>query len=140
MGATLAQIREGLAANLATLDDVQVSPYMLDSPTPPTLQVMGPDQVTYDLAMRGGLDEWTMIVQGFAGGATDKGAQILLDEWISAVGAKSVKAALESDITLGGLIPGLNVQNASGYRIYQLENRAAALGCEWQVTVYNPGS
>ena len=38
---TLRQMREGLAASLAVIPDVQVSPYALNNPTPPTIQILG---------------------------------------------------------------------------------------------------
>jgi hypothetical protein len=138
-GATLAEIRAGLEVRLATIAGVQTSAYMLDSPMPPTLQVMGPDEVSYDLAMARGLDLWRLIVQGFVGSPMDQGAQVNLDEWLAPAGAKSVKAAIEADGTLGGKIQGLHVEKASGYRLYQLENRGSVLGAEWTIQIYNRG-
>ncbi len=139
MAATLAQIRAGLAAALDTIPGCQASAYMLDNPSPPTLQVMGPDAVEYDQAMARGRDNWTIVVQAFAGTPSERTAQELLDAWLSPTGAQSVKTALESDETLGGIIIGLQVARASGYRIYNLPNRAETLGCEFFVDVVNTG-
>ena len=137
MAANLAAIRAGLAANLNTLTgapgNVQVSAYMLSNPTPPTLQVMGPDHIDYDLAMQRGVDELAIIVQGFVGAITDIGAQTNLDLWLAGAGGLSVKAALESDRTLSGSVDDSYVESASGYKIYQLDSQAQVLGAEWTV-------
>jgi hypothetical protein len=144
MGATLQEIREGLATNLRTLSDspnnVQVSPYILDNPTPPSLYVMGPEETIYDLAMQRGLDEWQIIVQGFVGGVTDIGAQIRLDEWLAPSGGNSVKTALEKDKTLGGKVCNIRVVSSSGYRLYHVESQVTTLGADWTCRIYNTGS
>lgn len=143
MAATLAQIRAGIAANLATLTgapgNVQISAYMLGNPTPPTLQVMGPDQIDYDQAMQRGMDEWRFIVQGFVGAATDIGAQVNLDEWLAPAGGLSVKAAIESDRTLAGTVMDSYVESASGYKVYQLDSQAHVLGAEWTIRLLVAG-
>ena len=89
--ADLEPIREGLAANLAAITDCQVSAYMLARPSPPTLQVMGPDEIEYDTAFARGGDSLRMIVQGFVGAVDGKGAQKRLDQWLAGSGAQSVK-------------------------------------------------
>ncbi len=143
MSATLAQIRAGLAT---ALEDAlpttggQASAYMLDNPSPPTLQVMGPEEVQYDQAMARGLDEWTLVVQAFSGSPSDRAAQELLDGWYVPNGSTSVKSAIETDRTLGGIIEDLQVVRASGYRIYNLPNRTEALGAEFFVRILNTGT
>lgn len=138
--ATLAQIREGLKTNLSAIEGCQVSAYMLSNPTTPSLQVNGPDEITYDLSMHRGLDEMTVVVQGLVGSPTDIGRQVVLDEWLAPNGSKSVKAAIEADHTLGGLVAGARVARVSGYRVYALPNQGATLGAEWFVDIHNPGS
>jgi hypothetical protein len=135
----LADIRAALAANLATLTDVQVSPYMLASPTPPCIEIY-PDEVSYDQALQRGLDQWTLIVRAYVGLTTDQGAQIKLDELLAPSGAMSVKAAVESDPDLGGSIDDLRVTRASGYRIYARPGTGELLGCEWTVDIYAVGN
>jgi len=128
-----------LAANLATIPDVQVSAYLLSSPTPPAVYVVGPGQVEYHRAMVNGLDNWTMLIQATAGLTTDQGAQIRLDGFIGATGASSVKAAVESDRTLGGKAQDTVVQSCAGYQLYQTE-RGVFLGAEWTVLVLASGA
>jgi len=139
--ATLAQIREGLAANLSAIPNVQVSAYMLSSPTPPTLWVF-PEETDFDLTMQRGLDCYHLTIQAYIGAVADEGSQVLLDTLLDPASATSVKAAVEADRTLGGAVESLRVTKQTGYRLYQVPNMGHAtsmaqiLGCEWTVEVY----
>ena len=128
----LADIRAGLAANLAALSDVQVSAYALSNPTPPCVEIV-PAEIVYDKALRRGLDSYVVTVRVFVGMASDVGAQKRLDLILASSGSGSVKAAIESDPTLGGKCDDLRVRSASGYRVYGAEGRL--LGAEWDVEV-----
>lgn len=136
---TLAQLRAGLAVNLGAIPDVQVSAYMLAAPTPPAIHVL-PEEITYDAAMRRGLDTWQMTVQAFVGVVSDVGAQKRLDLMLAPTGANSVKAAVEADRTLGGKCDDLRVARATGYQVYSLAGQqGAVLGCEWTVEIIATG-
>ena len=136
MAATMAQIRSGLNTRLATISGIQTSAYMLDSPVPPTIQVMGPEVVEYDDAMQRGLDTYTIVLQAFAGTPESQAAQTIVDGWLAPSGSTSVKAAVEGDITLGGVVASARVARANGYRIYDLPT-GKTLGCEFFVVVHN---
>jgi hypothetical protein len=138
MAVTLTEIREGIAANLAVLDGCQVSAYMMANPTPPAVHLY-PAQVDYDLAMGRGLDQWMFTVQAFVGLSTDIGAQMKLDEFMAPSGSQSVKAAVESDGTLGGIVADTTVVSCTGYRVYARESGSPVLGAEWQVDVLASG-
>jgi hypothetical protein len=139
--ATLAEIRAGIAANLAAVFGVtvQTNAYALGNPTPPTIEVIGPEDVEYDQSMARGLDMWTLKVRGLVGDAADQGAQVNLDLWIAGSGADSVKTAIEADKTLGGKVESLWVESCTGYQLYQLPNNISVLGAEWSVVVFNTG-
>ena len=137
MAATLAEIRAGLVANLASVGDAQ--PYVLDTPPVPCLQIDRVSLIDYDQAYQRGLDYWTLIVRGYVGTQFDIAAQVLLDEWISSTGATSVKAAVESDRTLGGKVQDLTVRTCSGYGYYDLPNHGRTLGAEWTILILNTG-
>lgn len=134
MGATLAQIRTGLAANLASITGLAQSAYVLSNPTPPAAEIE-PGAVEYDQAFGRGHDRWAMTVRVFVGLTTDIGAQKRLDTYLAPSGATSVKTALESDLTLGGTVQDLHVTGCSGYRVYPRQGQAPVLGAEWQLTV-----
>jgi len=132
--ATLAQIREGLATNLREITGCQVSAYMLSQPTTPCLYVV-PGDIEFDQAMQRGMDRWTFRVVALAGLASDIGAQKKLDEFLAPSGATSVKAAVEADRTLGGVVDDLRVTAATGYRTYGQPGGQVHLGVEFTVDV-----
>jgi len=139
-GATLAELRAGIETRLATIPNVVTSAYMLDNPPDLTLQVMGPDQVDYDQAAARGHDNWVFVVQGFSGSPASQAAQMNLDEWLAPTGTNSVKAAIEGDRSLGGIVDDCWVRSASGYREYELPNRGRVLGAEWTLLILNSGT
>src|SRR5262245_54193773 len=117
-------------------------------PTPPGLQIL-PPSVTYDRTMQGSaaavsrhaLDEWMFVVQGFVALTTDLGSQVTLDEMCAPSGTRSVKAALETDRTLGGLVSDLHVRGQSPGALVQFPNGGSPmLLVEWQVQVLAKGS
>lgn len=134
MAATMAEIREGLAANLSAIEGIQVSPYMLGSPTPPAIHVI-PSSIAYDRAMHRGMDEVTMTVQAFVALGLDQGAQMALDELLAPTGSRSVKTAIETDRTLGGKVQHVQVDEMSGYNAVTIVDRGQMLSADWSVTV-----
>lgn len=133
----LGDVRAGIAANLDSIEDVQISAYVLSNPTPPVIWVRPrPESSTYHRAMGDGLSELVMLVQAYVGTPTDVGAQKHLDRFLDLTGPDSVKAAVESDKTLGGVADDLVVQECTGYLEYQRPDGSTALGAEWQVLVY----
>jgi len=129
-----------MADNLALLP-AQVSPYVLSNPTPPAIQMMpGGDAVEYHQAMRNGLELWTMTVQAIVANVGDIAGQKRLDEFLASTGSSSVKAAIESDKTLGGAVMDLIVRSCSGYREYaRADGGGSVLGAEWTVDLYVNG-
>lgn len=139
--ATISDIRAGIAANLAPLaPDAQVSAYMLDAPTAPCVYVY-PAQIDYDQAMHRGLDRLLFTVRAAVQPSLDRGGQASLDEYLAPSGAKSVKALIESDVTLAGLVAGLRVVACSGYKKFLPEQAQGPilLGAEWTIEVFASG-
>lgn len=135
--ADLADIREGLALNLQAIPDLQVSAYLLSRPTPPTVMVGGPEEISW-LEEYGGRPNWTLPVIVYTGMATDVGAQKLLDRYLAPDGLESIRAAIEADPTLGGAVADLAVTSTTGYRTYLVGGGDVLyLGAEWSVTVYD---
>ncbi len=134
--ADLATVREALRVALTTVGtDVQVSGYLLGQPTPPTLQVL-PGEQTYDRAMHRGLDIRTFTIQGFVAYNEGETSQRLLDELMAPTGIRSVKTALETDKTLGGVVSSLHVTSDSGYSMQLHPSGVWMLLCEWTAEVY----
>lgn len=132
--ADLAQIREGLATALRTIPDVQISAYLLSKPTPPTFMVGGPDEVGL-LDEFGGAPTWTLPVIAYTGLAQDIGAQKRLDLYLAPDGPTSIRAAIEADPTLGGIVDSVVVSSITGYRSYLMEGNVVYLGAEWTAEV-----
>lgn len=133
MVATLAQIRAGIAANiLAGTTGLQVNAYMLSNPTAPIAMVGGPDTVDYDRTF-GGAADWTVPVLLYVGLAVDVEAQKLLDGYLAQSG---LKAAIESDPTLGGTVDSIRVTTCTGYRQYLMGDNTIYLGAEWTCEIY----
>ena len=128
----LANIRAGLAANIAVITGIQVSPYTLANPTPPCVEIV-PADVEYDRTFGDGVDKLNITVRVFVGMANEISAQKRLDEYLASSGAKSIKAAIEASPALGGACDDLQVTTATGYRVYGAEGRL--LGAEWNVEV-----
>jgi|SRR5581483_359206 len=136
MAATVSQIRDGLVANLkaAYPGTVQVNKYVLSTPTPPALQIRsGP--VNYDLAMHRGLDDLTMIVQALT--QRSEAGQAQIDLWIAS-GPGGVKAAIESDRTLGGTVNDARVESVSELAVVNI-NQVDLLVVEFSVKTYPEG-
>jgi hypothetical protein len=135
-------IREGIAANLTAAfasihrdQRPQVSAYMLSSPSPPCVQVMGPDEIIYDITFGRGSDTWMFIVQVFVALVSDIGAQKRLDRMLAPTGPESIKEAVERDTKLGGSCKDLRVTRSAGYQQFVLEGRGAVLGSDFTVQV-----
>ena len=133
-------IRAALAASLGVLKGVQAHPYVLGDPTPPTIYVF-PGDTEYDKAAARGLDRVEYTVRALSGAVGDIAAQRTLDKFLANSGPSSVKAALEKDRTLGGVVQTLRVTRHTGYRA--LANPAKPtpyLTVEWTVEMHVAGN
>lgn len=134
--ATMEQIAEGLATNLRSIDGVQVSAWMLASPTPPAIHVV-PPAIEYHQAMQSGFSELTFTVQAFVALASDIGSQKRLAQMRAASGAGSVKAAIEADRTLGGVVKDLIVRSSAEPQVLTLEGGRQILVSDFTVDVWD---
>ena len=134
MPATVSQVATGLATNLATIAGLRTSAYQPEQLNPPfafpTL-----NRIDYHKAFGGGdvVMDWTVNV--IVGRYVDRNAFATLDDFLSFSGAKSVRAAIESDKTLGGVCQTLVLP--SGANITSLSSADAEfLQIQFQVTVH----
>jgi hypothetical protein len=109
----LGDIMDGLATALATISGLQVYGYPPDSVTTPAAVVALPDTITYDDTMARGADRITIPVHVLVGKVSDRSAAAALAGYLSGAGTSSVKAAVESDATLGGAADTARVTEAS---------------------------
>ena len=132
----LTAIRQGLADALSTGlgDGYQVSPWLLASPTYPTVQIM-PGEITYHQAMADGLTFWGFTVRVLLSLSSDIGAQQTLDS-LMGENSSGVKAAIEEDPTLGGVCDDLIVRTVGNYQTYVTANGGHIIGADWTVEVW----
>ena len=133
---TYTDLRVALAANLnaALADFCQVSAYALSQPTAPGVHVL-PAEVDYHNAMRNGDETYWFTVQAFADFSADIGSQVNLDAMLAPTGDHSIKAALESDPTLGGAAYSVQVVSASGYRLVDRAGGGQLVAVDFRVEV-----
>lgn len=135
----LGDIRDGIVANFATfyagtIPYNQFTGYLLTPPEPPCFEIDFPnDGLVFDV---GGSDQLQLIVRGIVSLGEPDEAQQTLDEWLDNEGSTSVKAAIESDRTLGGSVANLNVTRATGHRRLATPDGAAYLAAEWTVDIF----
>lgn len=140
--ARIADIRVGIAdAIKAGLPNVKCTGFLLENPTSPAIEVELAS-ITYDLSMGRGLDDYTFTIRGFASsGVLDEMAQRTLDTWLASTGTSSVKAALESDPTLGGTVNRARVERTGPIRTYTPISSPGStfFGAEWTLRCHAPG-
>lgn len=134
MPATVTQVATGLATNLATITGLRTSVYQPEQLNPPmAFPVL--NSINFHKAMGGGdvVMDWTVNV--IVGRYTDRTAFATLDGYLSYSGATSIRAAIESDKTLGGVCQTLVLP--SGANITSLSSADAEfLQIQFQVTVH----
>jgi len=134
MSATISQMCSGLATNLATVSGLRTSAYQPEQLNPPcAFPVL--NSVTYHAAFGGGDFVADFTVYVIVGRWTDRTAQALLDEMLSYSGSKSIRAALESDLTLGGTSSTLVVSSAASISSVNAAD-AEFLQIQFTVTVH----
>lgn len=102
MPATVSQVAEGIKDRLATIPGLRAFSYEPEQYNPP---VAYPQltQVEYHRAFQGGNVVMSWVVHVVVGRWTDRTAHKALDDYLSYSGARSIRAVLEGDTTLGGV-------------------------------------
>jgi len=105
------QVREGLKANLEAIKGMRVYDLIPSVPVAPAA-VVGQLDFTFDLNNARGLDQANLDVIVLVQRFTERTGQNDLDKYLAGSGAYSIKAAIESDLTLGGACNTLRVTSA----------------------------
>ena len=106
---TVTEIKEGIATALRTISGLRAYSQQPDNVNAPFAWPML-DSITYNGAMGGGLLTHVFTVSVVVGRMAERTAQISLDGFLSYRGTTSVRQALESDRTLGGVVQDLLVE------------------------------
>jgi len=131
---TLADLRSGLGTNLATISGLRVSEDLPEQINPP-MAVVGLQSIEYDQSFQRGLVVYRFQIPLLAARASDRRAQITLDNFMSTTGSSSVKVAVESDKTLGGAAFDVRVTEMGSIGTIELDSNMY-LAAEFVVEVY----
>lgn len=104
-------VRAGIGTALDTIAGLRCFDYVPDSLAPPAA-VVEPLEIDYDEAMNSGTQFYRAFILVIVGRMSDRSSQDRLDAYLTDTGATSVKAALESDRTLGGACATLQVASS----------------------------
>ena len=132
--ASLTSIRSGIATNLGNISSIVVFGFVPDSIEPPTAVVGVVDNIEYDSTMQRGADAYTITIYLYVSRVDAQDSQETLDSYLASSGANSVKAQVESDVTLGGVASSVRVVEADNYGVYTVNN-IDYLGVEFSVEV-----
>jgi hypothetical protein len=134
MAATVSQVATGLQTALSAISGLRTFSYQPEQENPPFAYPQI-NSISYHRAMQGGdvVMDWTVYV--VVGRWLDRTAHTALDDYLSYSGSKSVRAAIEADLTLGGVCQTLIVR--SGADITSLDAGGAQfLVIQMQVEVH----
>ncbi len=104
-------VRDALKANLQTITNLRVYDLIPDIVTPPCA-VVGQLDFTFDIDNARGLDQASVDIYVIVQRISERTGQDKLDLFLAGSGVGSIKTALESDRTLGGLVDTLRVISA----------------------------
>lgn len=131
-------VREALAGRLSGINGLRASATVLDAIAPPAA-VVGEVEIDFDQSFARGLDELRFKVRLYASRASERSGQQTLDSYLAGSGTKSVKANLEADKTLSGVVETLIVRSVTGYGVYEVAG-TLYLGAEFAITVWTKGT
>lgn len=131
--ADLSTIRTNLAARIATISGLRTAATIPDQVNPP-IAIVIPERLTYDDAYGKGLVTYSFLVQVIVGKVSERTSQNKIDGFINPTGATSIKAAIEGDKTLNGVVFDTRVTEVTGYSVVQVGD-IAYMSCEFRVTV-----
>ena len=104
-------VRDALKTNLQTISRLRIYDTIPDIVTPPCA-VVGQLDFTFDIDNARGLDQASVDVYVIVQRLSERTGQNTLDDFLAGSGKGSIKTALESDRSLGGLVDTLRVISA----------------------------
>jgi hypothetical protein len=135
MAATVTQVAAALKTRLDTISGVRTFAYQPDQTATPPFAYPELSQVDYHRAFQGGDVVMMWEIHVVVGRYVDRTAHTLLDDFLSYDGVKSVRACLEGDRTLGGVVQDLVL--TSGADITSIsENGSEFLEIQMSLTVH----
>ncbi len=131
---TIAELKNGLATNLATITGLRTSGTIPEQVNPP-VAIITFNPVEYDTVFGRGLDMYSFTVTVIVSRADARNAQNLLDVYCAPTGTSSIKTAIELDRSLGSKANDLRVTGLSNYGNLTI-GETNYFAAEFAVTVY----
>lgn len=131
---TTGDIARELANAITVYSGWRALDYLPAQPPAPCCVVMV-DQIRYDEAFAMGNPVHRMAVTVIVRQVSDRSAQYALYEAVAPTGQRSIKAAIETDRTLGGVVDTLIVEESRNMRQVQI-GEAAYLAVDFAVRVH----
>jgi len=133
--ASFSTIRAGLKTNLETISGLTVYDYVPDFLEPPIAIIAPLNTLNYDSTMARGADTYEVPVILYISRIDAETSQDTVDSYLVASGANSIKAAIESDPTLGGAAMSVRVISATDYGEYEVTQGTSFLGVTFNIEV-----
>jgi hypothetical protein len=116
MAGHLAEIHDGFQQALSAIDGLLVADHIPEKIIAPMVVVSLEAVDAYAAAMGQGMSDYRFVVTVVVKRQATLPAQLLLDDYLSVDGARSIHAALTADRTLGGACLSLAVESAENIR------------------------
>lgn len=129
----ISDLRKGLANNLKKISGLRVVETLPDVVNPP-MAMIGLNKVAYNQQNQRSMAEYTFKITVVLGRVSERTAQQALDVLV-APGAGSIKAAVESDRTLGGFAYEVFIPELTAYGAITV-NGIDYLSAEFSVQVF----
>jgi hypothetical protein len=107
----ISKVRDAIGKNIESISGIRIYDQIPDVVVPPCA-VVGQLDFTFDVNNARGLDQASVDVYVIVQRISERAGQDKLDELLGGTGNKSIKTAIESDRTLGGLVDTLRVISA----------------------------
>lgn len=131
---TITEISDAIKNSLTVIPGLRVYDYLPDQINPP-LAYVGIQQVNYHGAFRGGNPVTTYTVVVVVGRVNERTSQRALDEFLAYDGDRSIRAAIEADPTLDGVIQSLIVTDGGNLAPLTMGD-VTYVSIDFSVTVY----
>lgn len=135
MPATVSQAAAALKTALQAIPGLRVYDYQPDQLNPP-LAIVGLNQIAFHRAFAGGDVVQQFLITVVVGRPSERTGQAALDEFSSFDGTKSIRAAIEADMTLDGVVQSAVVDRVDNIQ-YVTIGDSTYLTVDFTVTVHS---
>lgn len=136
MAVSIVNIADGFKTRLATISGLRAYSYQPEQLNPPfAFPVLTSMNYHRTMGMGAAVDEMAWTIYVVAGRWVDRVAYQNLDAFIAPTGTKSIRAAIEGDLTLGGACSDLIVNSSANISALEQDD-AEFLQVSFSVTVF----